>query len=576
MLAVLAIPLSAVAVSAHSGASPAWSTAYAIGQRACTASTPRHASCLYMRRVIVSKSTRGAHAIEVPSPSAIRSASVGKLATIGPAGGLTPSDFAGAYGYNSAAAVSQTLAIVVAFNDPNLDADLQSFDTNYGLATCSIASSCLRVVNQSGGTTLPVNDSTGWSAEESLDVEVAHSVCQNCKILVVEATNDSMINLAAAENEAVTLGAKEISNSYGDAEVSWAPVASAFDHPGVVITAGAGDDGYYNYDQLGSGTPSPFNQPLAPASFRTVVAVGGTSLLLGQTVARQSEIVWNANGIQGINEASIGLPLGATGGGCSTDVAVPTWQKNLAVWASTDCGAHRLPADIAADGDPLTGFDVYDTFNCGSPCGTPGWQTAGGTSLSSPLIAGMFALAGGSHGVAYPALTLYGHLGGTSLYDITSGGSGICDGEGASVCTPNPNTLGVGVIDCDYPADGTVPAAGDRACDALAGYDGPSGVGTPVGLGAFAKVGPAVTLTGPTTIAHGTTHTWSAAATDPFPAGTIKSYRWNWGDGSPVIVTTAHSASHNYAKGGVKVKITLTVTDSYGQSSVKTLTVTVT
>ena len=81
------------------------------------------------------------------------------------------------------------------------------------------------------------------------------------------------------------------------------------------------------------------------------------------------------------------------------------------------CGTHRLVADVSADADYLTGFDIYDTFNCGSACSppVPGWLTIGGTSLSSPLIAAMYGLAGGSHGVAYPALTLYGHLGSTAL-----------------------------------------------------------------------------------------------------------------------------------------------------------------
>jgi len=178
-------------------------------------------------------------------------------------------------------------------------------------------------------------------------------------------------------------------------------------------------------------------------------------------------------------------------------------------------------SDISADADYLTGIDIYDTYNCGSACsadGVPGWLTVGGTSLSSPLIAAMYGLAGGSHGVAYPALTLYGHLATSSLYDVTSGGNGYCDGVGAASCG-DPNTSGAGILDCDYPASGTTPSAGDRACDALTGYDGPTGVGTPNGLGAFAKIAPTATIAGPTSVTHGTTGRWTATVHDPFPAG---------------------------------------------------------
>jgi hypothetical protein len=554
-------------------ASAAGQTGYVIGVHVCKLSTPRHAACLLMRRVRTSRSTPGAQLVTLRAPS---SAPSGRLTTVGPAGGLTPSDLAGAYGYNpTGSGAGQTIAIVVAFNDPNLDANLQTFDTTYALDACSTGDGCLRIVNQTGGTTLPPDDTTGWSAEESLDVEAAHATCERCKILVVEATSDAVSDLARAENEAASLGANEISNSYGDSETGWAAVASAYDHPGIVITAGSGDDGYYSFDLLGTSTPSPFNQPLAPASFGTVVAVGGTTLSLGQTATRQSEVVWNGNGVEGINEEAFGIPLGATGGGCSTYVAAPAWQRGLGAWPATDCGSHRLVADIAVDADPVTGFDVYDTFDCGTPCGTPGWQTVGGTSLSSPVVAGMFALAGGAHGVAYPALTLYGHLGGSALYDVTSGGDGVCGGVGAAACG-DPNTLGVGILDCDYPATGSTPSSGDRSCDALRGYDGPSGVGTPVGLGAFAKTGPRVTLSGPSVVTRASVHTWTATAVDPFPGGTITSLTWRWGDGTAPTVTTARTATHAFTTAGVTETITLVVRDSYGQSSVVRRTVTVT
>ena len=106
--------------------------------------------------------------------------------------------------------------------------------------------------------------------------------------------------------------------------------------------------------------------------------------------------------------------------------------------------------------------------------------------MASPIIASMFAVAGGAHGVVYPAETLYSHLGTSAdLYDVTSGGNGFCDGAGAAECG-DWNLKGAGDLDCDFTAAGVLNV-GDRACDALPGYDGPTGVGTPKGLGAFKK-----------------------------------------------------------------------------------------
>jgi hypothetical protein len=120
------------------------------------------------------------------------------------------------------------------------------------------------------------------------------------------------------------------------------------------------------------------------------------------------------------------------------------------------------------------------SYNCGESCEEggigKGWVTIGGTSLSSPLVSSLYALAGGSGGVSYPAATLYSHLGqAPSLYDVTEGGNGYCDGEAAGPCGEPKINEELGDIDCK----------GTTACDAAPGFDGPSGVGTPKGLGAF-------------------------------------------------------------------------------------------
>jgi hypothetical protein len=559
-------PISAsVASQSATAGTPHLTTSYAIGKRVCP--TPKKvgvATCFAVKRVLVKQGTKGAR------PFLLASGATGSD-TIGPGGGLTPNDLGTAYGLTTTGGVGQTVAIVDAYNDPNIGIDLTSFDSEYGLAPCALGS-CLTVVNQTGGAALPANDTTGWSVEESLDVEAVHSVCQGCKIVLVEANSASNADIATAENEAVKLGATEISNSFGDFETtSDATFQAAFNHRGVVITAAAGDDGYYNFDQLAA-----VNQPDIPASYNTVIAVGGTSLYLGQNATRQSETAWNSNGVQDFwQQVLFGLSLGAGGGGCSTSFPAPGWQTHLGAWPSTACGTKRSVADISAVGDSLTGFDVYDSYDCGTPCGdaAPGWQTVGGTSLSAPIIAAIFGLAGGAHGMSYPTLTLYGHPG--RAYDVTVGGNGWCDGEGAAACG-NPNTLGFGVVDCDYPPTGTTPSVGDRACDALTGYDGPTGVGTPNGLAAFTKTGPKATIAGPTPVAHGTTHTWTATATDPFPGGTITTYRWNWGDGTAPTVSTTGSASHDYTTCSATHTITLTVKDNYGITGTATKSITVT
>ncbi len=153
------------------------------------------------------------------------------------------------------------------------------------------------------------------------------------------------------------------------------------------------------------------------------------------------------------------------GSGCSKIFAAPSWQSALAEFASTGCGAERSVADVAAIANPSTGVEIYDsTPEC--PGAPTGWGVWGGTSVASPIIAAEFALAGGSHGVAFPAATLYSHLGDSEdLYDVVSGGNGAC---GASV-----------------------------SCQGAVGYDGPTGVGSPIGLGAFASVGSPVSTAAP-------------------------------------------------------------------------------
>lgn len=397
----------------------------------------------------------------------------------GPAGGLTPAQLASAYEYDPAeGGATQTVALIDAYEDPAIEEDLATFDSHYGLAACTAANGCFEKVSQTGSTTaLPKADKEGWSVEITLDVESAHAVCERCKILLVEANEPTDADLATAVKEAVKLGATEISNSYGGSEETGEE--AAYDYPGIVITASAGDDGYFDWDEVNKKRPPKLpERPETPAALPTVVSVGGTSLKLNENGTRSSETVWNHNG----PGDEVGLkdkePEGAGGGGCSTLFTAEPWQQNLPGWAATGCATKRLDNDISAVADPYTGFDIYDSFDCGASCeqngGGEGWETWGGTSLASPIIAAIYALAGGGGGVSYPAATLYSNLGSTSFFDVTEGGNGYCDADPEPACG-DPNSKYKEKVDCE----------GTTACNAASGFDGPSGVGTPKGLSGF-------------------------------------------------------------------------------------------
>ncbi len=470
--AAAAAVVAAIMVLGGVGAVRAWAstpvvepgTLYAQVRQICPAPKPDDASCFALALVPAPASAPGAGPYVAGGGALSR----------GPAGGLTPSDLASAYGFlPSIGGIGQTVAVVDTYDDPDIEQDLGTFDRQYGLPACTESNGCFEKVSQTGSSTsLPAADTVGWSVEESLDVETVHSVCESCKILLVEADSESLADLATAANEAVTLGATEVSNSYGalETEIGESEQA-AYDHPGVVVTAASGDFGYLNWDYVAAFLKAPA-RPDAPASLPTVVAVGGTSLQLKSSGARKSESVWNDSGRPTHKEFK---RFSATGGGCSTVFTAPAWQQSVPGWASTGCGTKRLANDIAAVADPYTGFDVYDSYAY-EPEFTPGWVTLGGTSLSSPLVAALYGLAGDSYGVSYPAASLYAHLGESSaLYDVTKGGNGYCDGEEPGPCGEPTINEEFGDIDC----------GGTTTCDAAAGFDGPSGVGTPNGLAAL-------------------------------------------------------------------------------------------
>jgi subtilase family serine protease len=531
---------------------------YATVQAACGQPAPGHASCLAMRLVPASKGALGAHAYTV-APDA----------TTGPVGGFTPSGLAKAYGVNPAGGKGQTVGIVDAFGDPTIKTDLDSFDSHYGLP--AETSSSFKVVNQTGGSTLPAGN-TDWAGEQSLDVQAVRGLCHQCKILLVEATTNSNTDLSAATNEAATLGATEISNSYGGAESEGPYTAQEiadYNHPGVVITASTGDNGMYGWDYVFD-SEAEDGAALAPSSLNTVVAVGGTSLYVNSNGTYAGETVWNENGPDGENAYYGSRSFGATGGGCSALYSPGAWQKSVSDWKNMGCTG-RLPADVSAVADPFTGYDIYQTYGAS----TAGWQQYGGTSLASPVISAMWALAGGAHGTKYPAVDLYGHLASSpkSVHDVTIGGNGICDGQSDVQCMrwwdANPNTFGDGILDCGFTATGSTIIAANGACNAEKGYDGPTGVGTPNGLTVFKPLSLTVTIKAKKL--SKTKYSFSAKIKDPTPGGSkTLTDTWSFGDGTASV--KGAKQTHTFHGSG-KHTVTLTVVDAFGERGTAKLVV---
>jgi subtilase family serine protease len=339
-------------------------------QAACAAAKALHFSCLALVRTSVN-----AHRQPGGGPSL---------------GGFGPASLQSAYSLPSSTAGSgQTVAVVDAYNDPDITSDLATYRSHWGLPACG--SGCFSVVNEDGqASPLPADaGSTGWDVEESLDVDMVSAICPLCQIILVEADSPDVSDLGTAVNSAVSLGAKFVSNSYGGPESSTDTTYDTdyYNHPGVAVTASAGDDGYgVEY----------------PAASQFVTAVGGTTLTTASSPRGWTETAW------GSSTGGAG-----TGSGCSAYDPKPSWQ--------TDTGCpDRTDNDVSAVADPNTGVAVYDSYS------QRGWIEVGGTSASSPIIASTFALAGTPAPDTYPSSYPYADPG--ALNDVTSGANGSCGG----------------------------------------------------------------------------------------------------------------------------------------------------
>lgn len=317
------------------------------------------------------------------------------LVTPGPSG-LSPDVIKSAYDWPTslAAGTGETIAIVDAYNDPTVEADLGVFDSTFGLPSCTVANGCLTIENQSGGTNLPRTSDT-WSLEISLDVQWAHAIAPGAKIVLVESTSNSFSSLTTAVVRASTQ-ANYVSNSWdGKESQSELQFDGRFATPGVSYFVAAGD----------AGLPATW-----PSASPNVVSVGGTTL----------------NFTNGVVSSETGWYLG--GGGCSAYESANPAQLAYSGYAQVGCGGARATPDVSADADPQSGVAVYDGTTAS---GIAGWWTVGGTSVATPLWAARSAIAG----VQVNATTLYTGALGINFRDVTTGNNGAPCLTGYDLCS---------------------------------------------------------------------------------------------------------------------------------------------
>jgi len=325
---------------------------------------------------------------------------------------------------NTTVGTGQTIAVIDAYDDPFAASDLAQYRSYYGLRACTAGSGCFRKVNQAGATSpMPASD-VGWAGEISVDLDMASAICPNCHLLLVEAASSLDSDLATSVNTAVGLGATILTNSYGATETSQevASLGPAYNHPGVTVTVASGDAGFAPGAQF-------------PADLPTVLAVGGTRLTRNLSTPRGwVETGWDDSG-----------------SGCSSYVPMTIAQtlrlpqtRRFACASSFGGSPGRQIADVSAVADPATGVAVYDSFGSGGF----NWWIFGGTSVASPIIAGIVALAGNAASITPPVYRLP-YRQPPLFNDIRGGSSGSCGGS--------------------------------YICAGRGGYDGPTGIGTPIG-----------------------------------------------------------------------------------------------
>ena len=303
--------------------------------------------------------------------------------------GESPASLRAIYGLPSTGG-NGVIAIIGAYDAPTVEHDLAVFSSTYHLPACTTANGCFRKVYASG-TKPPLN--CGWAQETTLDVEWAHAMAPNARIVLVEAASNSSKDLFPAIDRAssiVSAGGKgfgEVTMSWGFAEFSGERTFdSHFNRPGVVFIAASGD--------VGGARQYPATSP-------QVVAAGGTTVQRDATGRFVGETAWSGSG-----------------GGPSAFELRPHYQDRVV----SIVGSRRGTPDISFNANPYSGVAVYDSTACQ---GLVGWLTFGGTSVSAPALAGIMNLSG--HFYQSSALELgviYSNLGTAAFRDITNGRAG--------------------------------------------------------------------------------------------------------------------------------------------------------
>lgn len=407
-------------------------------------------------------------------------------------GGIDPEELRSAYDVPVSGGEGQTVALVDAYSYKAAESDLAKYRARYGLPACTKKGGCFRHVNAHGGKPKNRLVSRGWETESALDLDMVSAACPHCHILLVDAEDGSLKELGEAEDTAVALGASEVSNSYGlpEEDCNSECETAHYRHPGVFVMASAAD---WGYDDYGEGADSPSYPAVLPA----VVAVGGTSLKKTVSERGWSEAVWWEP------EREIG-----TGSGCASAraAAKPPWQPE------TGC-AGRADNDVAAVGACITPVSIYASVE------EPGWLLVCGTSVSSPLVAGIEAHAD-SFARSLPGADAFYHDP-SAFFDVTAGSDGLC----------------------------TSPPGYEDLCNAGVGWDGPSGNGTPDGplelteAPPYASTEPAGGVSASGVELNGVVEAAGLPTGYRFEYGTSTAYGSSTPEGSAGSGTTAHAVN---------------------------------
>lgn len=426
--------------------------------------------------------------------------------------GLSPSQVRQAYGLNQVSfgngavagdGTGQTIAIVTAYDNPNIGSDLRQFDRQFGLPN---PPSFIKYV-QAGRRQID----PGWALETALDVEWAHAMAPKANIALVEARSASLSDLFGAVNFARSLsGVVAVEMSWGTSEFY-----GENDYDGLFTTpaghvGGSGLPGGVTF-VAASGDTGAWYGLSYPAVSPNVLAVGGTSLGLGANSSYGYEQGWS----------------GSTGGFSPLEPA-PSYQVSTQAASGLSYGLRTVP-DVSMVGDPATGLSVYSTVPTG---GRSGWFTVGGTSAAAPLWAGLIAVADqglalagrGSLGAAQAALYA---IPSSAFHQVSSGFNGYFAGAGYDLVTglgsPIANRVVAGLLATQSVYNVTGFPAGSLTSVQLATARFTLTVNTTDGSGA-------TTAAGGSTVAGGSTFAGSTNLFPVFPPNIV------------IVVTTVGNA----------------------------------